>query len=397
MRKILFVDDESKVLDGLQRTLRPMRHEWEMAFVTGGAEALDTLAARPFDVVVSDMRMPGMNGAQLLTEVMRRYPQVVRIVLSGHSDQELILKSVGPAHQFLSKPCDTEAIKETVGRSCALRDLLAGESLQRLVSQMQTLPSLPTLYTQLVEELQSPNAAIKRVGEIISQDIGMTAKILQVINSAFFGLRRHISSPTEAVSLLGLDTVMTLVLSIQVFSQFKQDCLPLSFATALWSHSMRVGVFAKRVVQAEGCDPEMSKDAFTAGLLHDVGHLMTAANLPKEYTQMSALAQVCHLPQDEVERQVFGATHAELGAYLLGLWGLPNSIVEAVAYHHCPEQCSVQSFSPLTAVHLGDVLDCETHTARLEWRPAGLNLDYLANLGLQDRLPAWQELYSSIN
>lgn len=397
MRKILFVDDEAKILEGLRRTLRPLRSQWEMAFATDGTAALETLSAYSFDAVVSDMRMPGMDGAQLLTEVRRRYPQTVRIILSGYSEQEMGLKAVGPVHQYLSKPCDSQAIEETVNRSCALRDLLGSEALQLLVSQLQTLPSLPELYAQLVEELRDPHAAIKKVGEIISQDLGMTAKILQVVNSAFFGVRRQISSPSEAVSLLGLDTVMTLVLTIQVFSQFKQDCLPKSFPAALWSHSMRVGVFARRVAQVEGRGPEMGKDAFTAGLLHDVGHLMLATNLPQQYAQMLALVGTSDLSQNEAEREVFGATHAEVGAYLLGLWGLPNAIVEAVAYHHHPEQCLAQGFAPLTAVHLGDAMDFDTQSTNLERTSTGINMDYLARLGLVDRLPVWQEIYHSID
>jgi HD-like signal output (HDOD) protein len=390
MRKILFVDDEPKVLEGLQRMLRTMRREWEMGFAPSGAEALEILAANPFDVVVTDMRMPGMDGAQLLIEVRKRYPQIVRIILSGHSDQEMILKSVGPAHQYLSKPCDAEALKVTVARACALRDLLTNESLQRLVSQMQSLPSLPHLYLKLVEELQSPEASIKRVGEIISQDIGMTAKILQMVNSAFFGVRRHVSSPVEATSLLGLDTIMALVLSIQVFSQFKSDQTVGPVLDTLWTHSMAVGTFAKWIARAEGQENRLVEDTFTAGLLHESGKLVLATNLPKEYLEMVKLAHGENLSLIEAERRVFGAAHPEVGAYLLGLWGLPDSIVEAVAFHHCPSQCLGQSFSPLTAVHAAVALEREIFPDEVGMCVPLLDADYLAKLGLLDRIKTWK-------
>ena len=392
MRKILFVDDESNILEGLQRMLRPMRHEWEMAFAGGGAEALEALSASHFDVVVSDMRMPGMNGAQLLDTVMKRHPEVVRIILSGYSDMELILKSVGPAHQYLSKPCDAESIKTTVGRACALRDLLADEALQLLVSQMQSLPSLPSLYSELVAQLETPDASIKKVGEIISRDVGMTAKILQMVNSAFFGIRRHISSPEEAAGLLGLDTVMTLVLTIQIFSQFDSNRLSGFSPTALWAHSLRVGLLAKRITQNIGKSPEIAKDAFTAGLLHDVGHLVLAANVPEKYTRMLEILQDGCTQPEEAEYQAFGATHSQVGAYLLGLWGLPNSIVEAVAFHHCPGQCLAQEFSPFTAVHIGNALDYEQQPHQTKTCVSTLDLDYLTRLGLVEYLPAWREI-----
>ncbi len=396
MRRILFVDDEPNILEGLQRMLHSIRHEWEMAFANSGAEALELLAAHPFDVVISDMRMPGMNGAQLMVEVRQRHPHIVRIILSGYADEELTLKSLGPAHQFLSKPCRAQTIKKTVNRACALRDLLVNERLQLLVSQMQSLPSLPSLYAELIKELEAPEGSIRKVGEIISRDLGMTAKVLQMVNSAFFGVRRHISSPTEAVSLLGLNTIMTLVLTIQIFSQFNEEPLPGFSPTALWSHSLRVGLFAKRIAQAAGQEVEVVKDSFTAGLLHDAGRLVLAANLPRQFVQALALARAEGISLCEAEQQVFETTHSEVGAYLLGLWGLPHPIVEAVAFHHRPGECLAPEFNPLTAVHVGDALECETQVTHLEWCPATLDLDYLTNLDLADQLAEWRKICSSV-
>src|SRR5216683_1384998 len=228
-KRILFVDDEVNVLQGLRRMLNPMRHEWEMVFVESGQEALALLAQAPCDVIVSDMRMPGsdmrmpgMDGTQLLTQVMERFPLTVRIILSGYADSAMILKAVGPVHQYLAKPCDAATLQLTIARACALRSLLADPTLQGLVAGMQTLPSLPTLYLEVLEAVQDPQGSLERVGDIMSRDISMTAKMLQLVNSAFFGLRRHVSNPGEAVKLLGLDTIKALILSMQVFSRFDQ-------------------------------------------------------------------------------------------------------------------------------------------------------------------------------
>ncbi|MBV9849174.1 MAG: response regulator [Armatimonadetes bacterium] len=120
MIRVLFVDDESHILSGLQRMLRPLRHEWAMTFAEGGPAALDALAGAEFDVIVTDMRMPGMSGAQLLAEVRRRHPRVARIVLSGQSDREHLQQLAQTPHEYLSKPCDTELLKETVRRLCGL-------------------------------------------------------------------------------------------------------------------------------------------------------------------------------------------------------------------------------------------------------------------------------------
>ena len=290
-KRLLFVDDESKLLEGLQRMLRPMRHEWEMSFVQTAQEALEHLSRDAFDVIVSDMRMPGMDGAQLLGNVMKRYPLMVRIILSGHSDQELALNSVKAAHQFLSKPCDPETLKSVILRACSLRDLLTEKSIKQFVSNMTSLPSLPSLYLEMMEELRSPNASLHRVGEIISKDIGMTAKILQLVNSAFFGLPRNVSSPSQAVTLLGLDTVRGLVLSIHIFQQLNPEKMLLLSLDKLWRHSLRTGIFAKTIAKEENQIQHVIDDSFTAGLLHDMGKPILSMNFPESYQEIQNLTR----------------------------------------------------------------------------------------------------------
>ncbi len=393
-KRILFVDDDPNVLQGLRRMLRTMRHEWSMEFAASGRDALEILEQVPFDVVVTDMRMPGMDGAALLTEVMKRYPQIVRIVLSGQSDEDTILRSVGPAHQYLSKPCDADRLKATVGRACALRDLLGDGSLKRLVSQMETLPSLPSTYVELMDVLRSGKASMVEVGEIISKDIGMSAKVLQLVNSAFFGLPRHVSSPTEAAVLLGIDTVKALVLSVHVFSQFDPEKLQSFSIPALQRHSLATAALAKAIAEAENLDPMFRDHAFMAGLLHDSGKLILAANLPDRYKAAFAQASEHQVPLHDAERPIFGATHAEVGATLLGLWGLPDAIVEAVAYHHSPAECVGNSFSPLTAVHVADALEHGRQEAGLS--ASLLDDEYLDRIGVADRLPVWQNLTQTL-
>ena len=397
MRRILFVDDEPNILQALQRMLRPLRKEWEMAFAESGAEALHLLAQRPFDVIVSDMRMPGMDGAALLTEVMKRYPATVRFVLSGQSDKETVFRSIGPTHQFLAKPCDPDVLRAAVDRAFALRDLLGNENLKGLISQMPALPPVPELYAKLMKELQSPDASVGTVAKIIETDVGMTAKILQWVNSAFFCVRRHVSSPLQAASLLGLDTIRSLVLMLGVFSEVTFTKLPPRFSLeALSCHSMGVGACSEALCRKETVEDKLVSEAFTAGLLHDSGKLILAANCPREYGEVLARTQDNHQMLADAERGAFGCTHAEVGACLLGLWGLPDPVVEAVAFHHCPAKCPGQSFSPLTAVHVANILEHEEHTADRAAEPPQVDMDYLDRLGFQDRLSVWREVCSEI-
>ena len=389
--RILFVDDEPHVLQGLQRMLRTMRSEWQMDFASSGQEALKLLRQQPYDVIVSDMRMPGMDGADLLKEVMRRYPKMVRFILSGHSDREMILKSVGPTHQFLTKPCSAESLKAALHRAVALREFLANEALLSRVSRMKSLPSLPTLYSRILKELQQPGASIKRIGDIIARDVGMTAKILQLVNSAFFGLPRHISSPSQAVSLLGLDTVRALVLSIQVFAGFEKTGVDNFSIESLWRHSVNVSQCANYIARAVNLEQKSIDDALMAGLLHDVGKLVLAVNSPGEYNSALALAKSKQMELWRAEKEVFGASHAEVGAYLMGLWGLPDSIVEALAFHHRPSECPYASFTSLTAVHIANVFDHDKDTKEKGIPESQADLEYLQKTGQADQLPMWRE------
>ncbi|MBW1959067.1 MAG: HDOD domain-containing protein [Deltaproteobacteria bacterium] len=389
-KQILFVDDEPLILQGLKRMLRGLRSEWDMTFVQSGAEALEKMVGAPFDVIVSDMRMPEMDGSQLLDTVKHRYPNMVRVVLSGHSEEEMIMKTVKSAHQFISKPCNAETLKSTISRMFALREVLTQEGLKRLVSRIESLPSLPSLYTQVVELIQSPNSSIKKIGEVISKDLAMTAKILQLVNSAFFGIPRQISNPAQAVGLLGLDTVKALVLTIGIFSKFEQKQLAHFGIETLWNHSIKTGAIAKKVADKESADKHLSDNAFMAGLLHDVGKLVLVANVPDKYEEVIETIKDQNITLNQAEQLVFGATHADVGAYLTGLWGLPDAIVEAVAFHHRPEICLSNDMIPLTFVHIADGLEHHGNgTLSMEAPILKIDYGYLQKLGWVEKIPEW--------
>ena len=386
--KILFVDDEPSVLDGLQRMLRPLRHEWDMSFAGSAAEALIALEKGKIDVIVTDLKMPEMDGSQLLQIVSEKYPDVIRIILSGHSEEEMVIKTVGTAHQYLAKPCDAELLKATVQRASSLRNLLTNETLRHTVSKLPNVPSLPPLYTQLVDELDKAEPSTKTVGEIVKKDLGMTAKILQMVNSAFFGLRRSISDSGEAVEFLGLDTISSLTLGLGIISQLEEQHTS-SVLADLWSHSLAVAVMANKIALGER--RETANDAFTAGLLHDLGRVILAVNLPQQFKTVEEIMFRDDLSTSAAEQEVFGTTHAEVGGFLLGLWGLPAQVVEAVAFHNKPSEAQDETFSPLTAVHAANAIQRFQTSDDPRNQVPNFDMKYLDSLGLRLRAPFWQE------
>jgi putative nucleotidyltransferase with HDIG domain len=394
VKRVVFVDDEQSVLDGLKRTLQSMPAEWHLTFCTSGQDALRLLASSEVDVIVTDMRMPGMSGSELLAEVLERYPSIVRIVLSGNLEHDLALRSATTAHQYLVKPCDAATLRATLDAALRIRSLLVSPKLRRLVSRMTSLPSLPSVYAKLVESLENAETSSRELGEIIAQDVGMTAKILQLANSAFFGLYRYIANPCEAAVYLGVDTIRSLALSTSVFSAFQGKGVPESFIAQLQRHSMTTGVVAHAIARAQSLPKKACDSSLVGGFLHDVGKLVLVANYADEYYGVLATARREKVPCHEVESRVFAANHAEIGAYLLWLWGLPDSVCNAVAFHHKPADCSSTVFTAAGTVHVADALQHEMDGGLDSVFRADIDMNYLAALRLTERLPEWRNLCS---
>jgi len=390
--RLLFVDDESLILQGLRRTLHSMREEWDMTFVDTAEQALEALAREPYDAIITDMKMPRMDGGQLLEEVKKRYPAMVRMVLSGQSSQEAVLRSVGTAHQYLSKPCDPQELKLRLAQAFVMRDLLRNARVRAVVAGLKSIPSLPGMYHEIMAELRSEDASLERIARIVSKDAGMTAKVLQLANSALMGVRYEVSNPTQAVTLIGTEMVRALVLSVHVFSQFEDQQGAVPHLTALWEHSIAVGCLAQRIAAGEKCAKGLVDESFTAGLLHEIGKLVLLAQMPKEYGVILENVKEKSATLAAAEREQFGCTHADLGAYLMSLWGLPHPLIHAVAFHDRPAESVEKRFSSLTAVHGADAVVSSTNGS-LILQDVQLDEKYLQELGLGGRELVWRELY----
>jgi HD-like signal output (HDOD) protein/ActR/RegA family two-component response regulator len=393
-KRVLFVDDEPNILDGLRRMLRGLRHQYDMDFASGGREALELMATVRFDMVISDMRMPGMDGAELFERIQKDYPHTIRIMLSGQADEQAILRTVGVVHQFLAKPCDPEVLKAILVKSAALQDILGDGSLKNIISQIDSLPSLPAVYDKLSKAISADDFDINHIGAIIEEDVAMSAKVLQLVNSAFFGIYTKVNSPTRAVQLLGLDTVKVLVLGLGIFQQVKIPhnvfCLD-----DLWHHSLAVGKIAKAIAIEESSDQEVIGDSFLAGTMHDIGKLILVSQFPDQYLEAMRRAREQQLFLVEVEERFFGVRQGAVGGYLLGLWGFSNSVIEAICFQPALRQYPAKSFSPALAVHVANVLYYQQNPEEVVGKQMQLNMEIIEFLGLRDRVPLWTELCAS--
>ena len=359
MKRILFVDDEPQLLDGLRMRLHRLRHKWSMEFVTSGRLALESLEQRPFDVIVSDQRMPEMDGATLLQQVLARWPQTVRIVLSGYSELEQIVRLVPVAHQYISKPCDATQLENVIERCLSLQELLRRPELRQVVGRLGSLPPAPKTYAQLQVAMASDTTSISDIARFISNDTIITAKMLQMVNSGFFRLHRRISTVEQAVGYLGLSTVRNLVVSAEVFSSWPPSSQARSpRLDVLQVHASHVSGVVRSLT--EGLP--IANDTLLAALLHDIGYWVLMQERSADLVEAQRIATAESIPMDHAEQRVLGASHAEVGAYLLGIWGFPMPIVEAVAHHHAPERVAQTEFDTLAALAIAHSLT-EPHDA----------------------------------
>lgn len=390
---VLFVDDEMNVIQGLRRSLRHMCEEWRMIFANSGAEALELIDGGGIDVVVSDMRMPVIDGATLLEEVEKRDPRAIRFILSGQTSYEDANRLVGVCQQFLAKPCETELLITRVRQALSLRHILGDPNLQAFVGSLRDLPSPPEASRKIAYELCRPDTSIVRVAEVVSGDVGLSTKLLQIARWGCLGTRHKITTIGQAVNLLGIERVNSIALSHGISSQYEDRDLGVLSLSAFSDHSAACANLAQSIAKAEKMDSGVAEKAFVSGLLHDIGSLVLVINDPDAYaTLVSEEKHGCHC-RLERELELIGGKHTVVGAYLAGLWGLPYDVVETVAYHHSPSDCPSGCFDVLTVVHAAEALlqglysECRDQTLS-----KSLDLEYLKQAGVLDRLPVWTDL-----
>ncbi len=334
---ILFVDSDTNQLQSLQRNLHGQR-QWRQLFAESPVQARALLQRQPVDILVCETRLEGMHGSALLREAKQFHPLTSRLLFSGQARREPAQEVVHYAHQFIAKPCSTEQLTAVLLRVMRLRSLLDNPAMRKLTNRLDTLPSPPDTYLRMIDTLRSESATLQDVGRQVARDPAMSTKLLQMVNSAFFGLRHRVASPAHAVSLLGIETVTHLALSAGIFDQLDTSLADAFDLKALWRHSLKVAGLTGAFCAELGLGREQSEEPILAGLLHDLGKLVLIAAHTEAYRGVVTLARRHSLPMHRAEKESLGIDHARLGAYLMGLWGLPYGAVEAVALHHQPDR-----------------------------------------------------------
>lgn len=391
-RRLIYGDEEALSLEGMQREVQTLTEDWELVFLEHGAAVLEQLTIGACDILIVSANLPGPAPEALLREARSRQPDGLRILMTCPSTQDRVLPCVGLLHQAFPRTQDPLQVLAMVGNALRISAAMARHPhVKTAITTLERLPSVPRVYQELRTALEGEHATWREVGAIIQRDMGMTAKILNLINSAFFGLQRRVESPQEAVHFLGMDVVQALVLAHGLFDQTGTLGTRRLRLEDVWEHSLRVAKGARALAAMEGLGRHQASDAFMGGLLHDVGILVLAKAFPNTYDRVVESCEAKKLSLVEAEREAFGLSHADVGAYLLGLWGIQAGVLETVSLHHTPGTLQRAAFDHVLAVHVADEFS-RSASQHPVWERTRLDQAALEGLGLMDCVPGWKKV-----
>lgn len=396
MRKnILLVDEDILILKALKRSLRQLSDQWEITYAQNPHEALEKLELGSVDILITEVHLSTADGEHFLRSFLTKHPNAARIILTGYTAADAIFKFAGLAHQLLAKPWSDQTLIETIQRADLISRMLSDKKLKRTLNLIENFPSIPSVYLELSQKLRTGDPSLQEIGEIIIRDPSLVIKLLQIVNSPYYGLPMPVTDPQKAVALLGLDVVKGFVLTSGLFNQYEKKKIANLKIETLWQHSLKTANIVRQIAKNEHLDKEISEASFIASLLHDVGKIIVAANFPAEFQEICSRSEIESVPFWHIEQQVLGATHAQIGAYILGLWGLPLAVIQAVHEHHQPDLSEHTGIDQTALVHIANAIE-KTAVKESGQVPVDIDPAYIQDLHLKECIAKWQKQIMSI-
>jgi HD-like signal output (HDOD) protein len=389
-KSILLAVADPQILADINQALGA---EWDATSVANEADALAQLEKRSFDALLVDFNLGSSDASELLNQTLERRPEILRFLLAYEADLALVAAKVLGSHQILPKPIEPASLKSRIENG--VKDADSEQSGGDAAKADDGSPTIPSVYDEVLKALDSPGVTSEQLGEIIAGDGALTIEVLRLTRSSYLGLPRNLTNPAEAVESLGLETVKALVMALRFLAEHSNLKPGYLSVDQVWQHSTNVAQIARDLVLFETKDRTLASQAFAAGLLHDLGKVVLVTNFDDLYGRVHSLARKQPVPLWDIEKEMFGANHGEIGACLVGMWNLPRSIVEAAAFHHEPPLGESEHLTPLAAVHIANVLEHQLRPSD-EFRVAPIiNTTFLNELGLLQRLPVWRATYAN--
>jgi HD-like signal output (HDOD) protein len=384
--RVMFVDDDPMVVRGIARNMSMMGVKMDIAVRTSAAEALASLEKELVDVIITDLYMPGIDGAALLEEVRSRYPTVLRFVLSGEAKPGVMVQAARLSHQYLSKPCETALLHKTIVETVARMGAIKNPEVSKTITHLEGVPSRQASLAEFLRLLSDNSVSLDAIATSLKKDPGLSARLLKVANSPYFGHSGAIESLDDAIGLLGMDMIVSMAATHKLFAVTPPPAASNLQLDALWTHCVYVSSLVRHLGYKLKVSQAVMREAGTAALLHDIGKLVLAHAAPSAFAAAYTRAQAEHMPGWQAEYFIFGNHHAEIGGCLLKLWGLPVSVVEAVSMHHTPHNATEDRVGPVTLLHIADTL---AHAGSDDGAATFLDVAHLKSLNLSGDMNYW--------
>jgi HD-like signal output (HDOD) protein len=393
MQRILYVvDDQPQVLEVAVLILRTADPQWKVVGFKDPQQALEAVKSTPPDLMLSDQVMPGLSGSELLDKVSALSPATIRILMSGHVALSK-LTLITSAHQYLAKPFDPTALRSIIRQSFAAQARIVNPGLQKVVTGLRSIPSLPLVHQSLLRELEDSRTAGTVIANLVADDPGLSLKVLHLANSPLFCAGCEVTNPVDAVMRLGTDMIAAVVLSQSLFRHYESLQLPEMDLQRVWVHCWETARLAQHICREQGLSAKTGEEAFLAGLVHEIGRFILIDNFPDQFKAACDQARRAGRPFAASLRETFQATSSEVAAYILELWGLPNAAITAIGALDDPQRDSAQGMTISAALYIADQI------ASAKFPPdsfsiEGWNMDYLNSVGCADQIPVWEKLFS---
>lgn len=386
--RILIIDQDPEALENYRQSLAPKSSTWTIITVQSEDEGLAEAQESPPDIAVASLSLNNGQGLKTLTKIADLAPLVHPFIAAEEFEKPKLKAALQGGCHFLPRLCPPEQLLLEFQRCLAIESWLENPVVKELFSQRHAFESLPPIYLRIVQALNSPHSTVDSIAEIIRSDIALSSKILETANSSFYGLQSDIADIPQAVATLGLESIKTMALAIQLFDRGGHTAEHRALVEELWHHSQAVASAARRICLFETKNLQEAEKAYSAGLLHDIGKLVLLDTGGDLYIEAQRLAREQSIPAWRAEIATLGCDHAETGAYLLARWGLPQSLCETAALHHRPANSSSTGFSPLAAVHAANAI------ARKRKNPnhfdAKPSQEYLEEIGKAESWADWE-------
>jgi len=348
MKNVLFVDDEKQILKAFRRAF--IDSSFQVKLASSGEEALALLKEGHINLVISDMRMPKMDGYSLLSQVKVMYPEVLRVILSGYSDERVVFKALKKniAKLYLFKPWDNEVLEKTIIGILKTQDLLTSHHLMRVINEIEELPTTPVSYNKILKLIEE-DASEKIIGTAIEKDQAIASQVLHIANSAYYG--KKTGSVQEAIFKIGLEGTRELILSTSIIQAFSGERVLSRKIEEMWGYAFVVNKLVQFIYK-EILERPFPSEYQATGLLHNIGCVFLLTLFGKDYLHKKVEAKNSHISMCEMEKRSFGITHTEAGGFLMSWWGFPFPIIEATLYHHDPFNEAIIHKKLVAVVHI---------------------------------------------